>query len=102
MTVLQTGDTVLQVNSSAAVSQAHAFVDAHLTQHQVNRVLHGFPSPRFWQAGAVDVADVMRRRDDWNRAAKAPFSLYIGVPYCIRTEPDRCGYCLFPVETFGG
>jgi len=26
----------------------------------------------------------------------------VGLPYCIRTEPDRCGYCLFPVEIFAG
>jgi oxygen-independent coproporphyrinogen-3 oxidase len=28
--------------------------------------------------------------------------LYVGVPFCIRTDPDRCGYCLFPVEIFEG
>jgi oxygen-independent coproporphyrinogen III oxidase len=94
-------DVVLQAYSSA-VADAHEFIDAHLRQRQVNRVLHGFPSPRFWQTGTVSVPAVMRRRQQWNRSAPAPFSLYIGVPYCIRTEPDRCGYCLFPVETFGG
>jgi len=44
----------------------------------------------------------MQRRRPKNGAAKAPLSLYIGVPYCIRTDPDRCGYCLFPVEVFAG
>jgi oxygen-independent coproporphyrinogen III oxidase len=87
---------------SAAVDEANAFIDIRLRERQVNRVLHGFPSPRFWQRGAVSVPQVMQQRDLWNRSAPAPFSLYIGVPYCIRTDPDRCGYCLFPVETFGG
>ena len=29
-------------------------------------------------------------------------NLYVGVPYCIKTEPSKCGYCLFPVEDFVG
>jgi oxygen-independent coproporphyrinogen-3 oxidase len=85
-----------------AVERAHAFLDTHLAQRQVNRVLHGFPSPRFWRAGAVTVPEVMRQREQWNSVAPAPFDLYVGVPYCIRTDPDRCGYCLFPVEVFQG
>src|SRR5207237_8514416 len=27
---------------------------------------------------------------------------YVAVPYCIKTEPSKCGYCLFPVEDFVG
>jgi oxygen-independent coproporphyrinogen-3 oxidase len=93
---------VLQAYSSTAIDEAHAFVDAQLAHRQVNRVLHGFPSPRFWQPGTVSVSDVMQRRRAQDRSAQAPLSLYVGVPYCIRTNPDRCGYCLFPVEVFGG
>jgi oxygen-independent coproporphyrinogen-3 oxidase len=29
-------------------------------------------------------------------------NLYMGVPYCIKTDPGKCGYCLFPVEDFTG
>ena len=29
-------------------------------------------------------------------------NLYMGVPYCIKTNPGKCGYCLFPVEDFVG
>jgi oxygen-independent coproporphyrinogen III oxidase len=91
-----------QPSSSAALAEANAFIEAHLAQRQVNRVLHGFPSPRFWQPGIISVPYVMEQRQVWNRSGQAPLSLYVGVPYCIRTEPDRCGYCLFPVEVFGG
>lgn len=80
---------------------AREFVEYHELRPAVNRILHGFPSPRFWQAGAVSAADVLA-----NRAAHPPngeaLQLYVGVPFCIRTEPDRCGYCLFPVEIFEG
>ncbi|MGH7279720.1 MAG: coproporphyrinogen-III oxidase family protein, partial [Candidatus Rokuibacteriota bacterium] len=27
---------------------------------------------------------------------------YIGTPYCLPTEPDRCGFCLFPSEVYQG
>jgi len=29
-------------------------------------------------------------------------NLYVGAPFCIKTEPAKCGYCLFPVEEFVG
>ena len=87
---------------AAARADVRALVDDALRRPQVNRVLHGFPSPRFWQHGSVSVPSVMAQREHWNRSEPAPFSLYAGLPYCIRTDPDRCGYCLFPVETFGG
>jgi hypothetical protein len=34
---------------------ARDFLSAHESRRQVNRVLHGFPSPRFWQTDAVSV-----------------------------------------------
>src|SRR5215213_1565894 len=92
----------MQARLSAARDEAQAFVDAHIGQRQVNRVLHGFPSPRFWQPNAVSVPRLMQQRERFMRTHPPRFSLYVGLPYCIRTEPDRCGYCLFPVETFSG
>jgi len=93
--------TVLDTGTSLTSHEANAFIDAHVSQRQVNRVLHGFPSPRFWQIG-VPLHDVMARRGRTEAGGSHSLSLYIGVPYCIRTEPDRCGYCLFPVEVFAG
>lgn len=29
-------------------------------------------------------------------------SLYVATPYCLPTDPDRCGFCLFPSEVFTG
>src|SRR5262249_4970955 len=81
---------------------ARAFLDAHEGRRQVNRVLHGFPSPRFWEPGAVSVAQALEGWERRNSVSPAPLALYVGVPFCIRTDPDRCGYCLFPVEVFKG
>src|SRR4051812_34673370 len=85
-----------------ALAEAQAFLDARVEGRQVNRILHGFPSPRFWQPGAISVPNAMRSRQDFHRNAQPPMDLYVGVPFCIRTDPDRCGYCLFPVEVFNG
>ena len=82
-------------------AEAQAFVDAHAEARQVNRILHGFPSPRFWRPGTISVPGVMQDRRESSGAAP-PMELYVGVPFCIRTDPDRCGYCLFPVEVFSG
>ncbi|MDJ0825771.1 MAG: coproporphyrinogen-III oxidase family protein [Rhodobacter sp.] len=68
-----------------------------LERRQVNRILHGFPSPRLWTQEPFDVDAALARR-----APGAPMTLYVGLPYCIRTNPGRCGYCLFPVEVFRG
>jgi oxygen-independent coproporphyrinogen III oxidase len=92
----------MQTRLSAARAGVQAYVEAQLGQRQVNRVLHGFPSPRFWQTDAVSVPRLMEQRERSMGPQPLRFSLYVGLPYCIRTEPDRCGYCLFPVEVFAG
>lgn len=84
------------------VARASAFLDAQAGRRQVNRILHGFPSPRLWEPAHVSVPDVLARRAAWQQESPAPFDLYVGVPFCVRTDPDRCGYCLFPVEVFSG
>lgn len=83
-------------------SAVRDFLDAHVDRPQVNRILHGFPSPRFWRPGVVSVDEVIEQRLRWQASSPASLSLYVGLPFCIRTDPDRCGYCLFPVEVFEG
>jgi oxygen-independent coproporphyrinogen-3 oxidase len=88
------------VLDSATVSK---YIDAHLEKRQVNKIQHGFPSPRYWNEMSVpadELADDRRRIREAGRAAHV--NLYVGVPYCIKTDPGKCGYCLFPVEEFQG
>jgi oxygen-independent coproporphyrinogen-3 oxidase len=84
------------------LDECRTFLDAHRDRRQVNRVLHGFPSPRLWQPDAVLRPEAFARHKEWTRQDPAELTLYVGVPFCIRTDPDRCGYCLFPVEVFEG
>ncbi|WP_335982894.1 coproporphyrinogen-III oxidase family protein [Streptomyces sp. CA2R106] len=79
------------------------YIDSHLGQRQVNKIQHGFPSPRYWTGTTVPVDEITEDRGRLRRAGQASeVFLYIGVPYCIRTDPGKCGYCLFPVEEFKG
>ncbi|WP_019008404.1 coproporphyrinogen-III oxidase family protein [Deinococcus aquatilis] len=74
---------------------ARRFLDTKLTQRQVNKVLHSFPSPRFWKGGTGTPLEARPPGTD------APTcELYVGLPFCLTTEPAHCGYCLFPTEAY--
>jgi oxygen-independent coproporphyrinogen III oxidase len=83
--------------------EALAFIENNLDKRQVNKIQHAFPSPRFWSETDVPVQDVLAdRRMLHSQGRGMPINLYMGVPYCIQTDPGKCGYCLFPVELFTG
>ncbi|MGW2815754.1 coproporphyrinogen-III oxidase family protein [Streptomyces sp. NPDC001415] len=79
------------------------YLDSHLGERQVNKIQHGFPSPRFWNETCVPLDEIAEDRIRLREAhGTSPVFLYVGVPYCIQTDPGKCGYCLFPVEEFQG
>ena len=82
-------------------SDVRAFLDEQLPSRQVNKILHGFPSPRLWRETDVPVSEILTQRR-FNPNGQRQLHLYVGVPYCIPTNPGKCGYCLFPVEDFAG
>lgn len=77
-----------------------SYLDKHRTRRQSNKVLHGHPSPMFWQEQDVPVREVMSQRTRVSRSVRKKLNLYVGTPYCLPTEPDRCGFCLFPTEVY--
>jgi oxygen-independent coproporphyrinogen III oxidase len=80
-----------------------SYIDQHVDKRQVNKIQHGFPSPRYWTESAIPVADIGTDRQRIRAAGRPSWvNLYVGVPYCIKTTPGKCGYCLFPVEEFRG
>ena len=82
---------------------ARRYIEGHVDKRQVNKIQHAFPSPRFWTETAVPVNEVLEDRQSLRAAGRGSVvNLYVGVPYCIKTEPSKCGYCLFPVEDFVG
>ena len=79
------------------------FIERHLDKRQVNKIQHAFPSPRFWSETDVPAEDILDDRQKLHKIGHgSPVNLYVGVPYCIQTNPGKCGYCLFPVEAFTG
>lgn len=82
------------------VRQIRAYIDSHLHRRQSNKVLHGHPSPVFWLDREVSIPAVMQNRREAARAMRKRINLYVGTPYCLPTEPDRCGFCLFPSEVY--
>ena len=82
---------------------ARNYIEKNLDRRQVNKIQHAFPSPRFWQETEIPVPQMLQDRHKLQkRGLGAPINLYLGVPYCIQTDPGKCGYCLFPVEIFTG
>lgn len=86
-------------SAATDLDRARSFINRNLDARQNVAVVHGFPSVLMWTAENVPVADVMAQRE---RRGPASIDLYVGVPYCPKTKPDKCGYCLFPVEDYTG
>jgi oxygen-independent coproporphyrinogen III oxidase len=88
---------------SVDVQFARHYIETHVDQRQVNKIQHAFPSPRFWTETDIPVNEVLEDRQAIRAKGRGSvINLYVGVPYCIKTEPSKCGYCLFPVEDFAG
>ena len=81
------------------VTAVRAYIDKRRGRRQSNKVLHGHPSPVFWLERDVPIPDVMEPRESAS-AVRKRINLYVGTPYCLPTEPDRCGFCLFPSEVY--
>jgi oxygen-independent coproporphyrinogen-3 oxidase len=85
-----------------SVSAVQAYIEAQRGRRQSNRVLHGHPSPLLWLDRHVDVPAVMAERAAGRRDVPKQLNLYVATPYCLPTDPDRCGFCLFPSEVYQG
>jgi oxygen-independent coproporphyrinogen III oxidase len=84
------------------VKQVHAYLDKQMHERQINKVLHGFPSVRLWQERDLPVRQFLTERRDRGERKAGGLNLYVASPYCPKTDPERCGYCLFPIEVFTG
>tara|TARA_B100000029_G_scaffold505073_2_gene585111 strand:- start:2322 stop:3713 length:1392 start_codon:yes stop_codon:yes gene_type:complete len=54
----------------------------------------------FWLDQNVSVPKIMDNRHRASQTMRKRINLYVGTPYCLPTEPDRCGFCLFPSEVY--
>lgn len=84
----------------STVGAARRFMETKGAQRQVNKVLHSFPSPRFWRATEGTPLEARPLRPDGTLQAAPTSELYVALPFCLTTEPAQCGYCLFPTEEY--
>jgi oxygen-independent coproporphyrinogen III oxidase len=88
------------------VQRVHEQIDRELPRRHSNRVLHSHPSPNLWLERDVPVAELLDQRGAEPHAGGTirakRLLVYVGSPYCLPTNPDRCGFCLFPSEVYKG
>src|SRR5262249_51165951 len=84
------------------VQDIHQVIDKELTRRHSNRVLNGHPSPTLWLERDVPTSDILAWRARPPLGTRKGLLLYVGMPYCLPTNPDRCGFCLFPSEVYQG
>jgi oxygen-independent coproporphyrinogen-3 oxidase len=89
-------------SNSHRVEAAHAYIEKQRLRRQSNKVLHAHPSPLFWSEREIPVKKVMIGRHTTHPRIPKRINLYVATPYCLPTNPDRCGFCLFPSEIFMG
>lgn len=73
------------------------FIQKNKVRHLSNKVLHTHPSPKMWKT------DLKEEENNYllkNTEAKyKSINLYLGIPYCIPTNPPHCGFCLSLLKT---
>jgi len=84
------------------IKEIHSYLEKNKKRRQTNKVLHAHPSPLFWRERDIPLKKIMhRRKEDLEKIPKR-LNLYVSIPYCLRTNPEGCGYCLFPREDYRG
>lgn len=76
------------------------FIKKNKERHLSNKVLHAHPSPAQWQTNLPkeDVKESLLTIE----GDKTLVNMYVGIPYCLPTDPPHCGFCLFPTEKYNG
>src|SRR5262245_24843495 len=78
-----------------------AAVRRYLAEHREvqpgTKIQYGHPSPRFWKPMQMSAANVRALRQPGR-----PLFLYLHIPFCPKTDPPACGFCLFAREDFTG
>ncbi len=83
-------------------TEVDEFLDREEFRRQSNKVLHGHPSPLHWKPLSSPPSLLLEERAACSRDTSFDVNLYVGTPFCIKTKPARCGFCLFPSEDYEG
>ncbi len=90
------------LSSRLSANEVKSFVDRESLRRQSNKVLHGHPSPMYWKPLSDSVESLLEKRNGFAQQQDFSVNLYVGTPFCLKTKPARCGFCLFPSEDYRG
>lgn len=82
------------------VLEVNQFIDKNKSRHLSNKVLHAHPSPMLWK-NDFD-RDMAQKALSVKNNHLTKVNMYIGIPFCLPTDPPHCGFCLFPTEKYAG
>ena len=82
--------------------EVDTFISNEEFRRQSNKVLHGHPSPLHWKPLSSPTSLLLEERAAYSENCQFDVNLYVGTPFCIKTKPARCGFCLFPSEDYEG
>ncbi|MEE9321925.1 MAG: radical SAM protein [Granulosicoccus sp.] len=85
-----------------SADHVRAFFEREEFRRQSNKVLHGHPSPMHWKDLPSPIDQLLNERAGYAMTSNVEVNLYVGTPFCIKTKPARCGFCLFPSEDYEG
>lgn len=82
------------------IDTINAFFRKESQRRQSNKVLHCHPSPLYWKHIPERIETYLSRI----AISKTPryVNFYMGIPFCLPTDPARCGFCLFPTQVYNG
>ena len=89
-------------NYQLTSDDVRAFIEKESIRRQSNKVLHGHPSPLHWKPLDLPIENILTDRLNYSSTTSQEVNLYVGTPFCIKTKPARCGFCLFPSEDYEG
>ncbi|NWK77691.1 hypothetical protein [Aquitalea sp. LB_tupeE] len=74
------------------------FINKNANRPMANKVLHAHRSPMHWKVEY----DHQRFDQALQNSAQQSTSInfYIGIPFCLPTDPPHCGFCLFPTTAY--
>jgi len=89
-------------HAAFTADDVRVFIDRESSRRQSNKVLHGHPSPMYWKPFEQPLSAYLEKRLECSTENELEVNLYVGTPFCLKTKPSRCGFCLFPSEDYAG
>ncbi|HXT01463.1 MAG TPA: radical SAM protein [Elusimicrobiota bacterium] len=78
-------------------SEIREYIASHRERQPGIKILWGHPSPRFWTPRSLSLREIAALRRPERKLV-----VYLHIPFCPKTDPPACGFCLFAREDYSG